>query len=628
MPSVAELKARLKELGMSQGGDKGTLECRIAKGEESERLDLKAIGTGTPVHQLKLSKLKPLAARAGVSPIGSLDEVLFAYIEYLVQNQKSGENEDDINTDDDGDDGIDNGIDGENDALKTATVAPKSKTKSAGISARVLQLNEEDDFLGILNLGGTDVTVSSSVSVLRKAYLKLSLVLHPDKNQGDPKSTIVFQALVNAYERISQPELVEDASSNSKGSKTKKHTTIARSNEGCKRTRVRCPRCKSPWSETSVEGNPDYFYNFMMTGLRSFNCATCLFEFGCMTALHDCPFCQKSFEYHPKDFHRKITCGRDGSCSKKTFGFRMFHCSDRVMTNLKIDVRSKREKRAMITEQKKRRAESARRRNRGADPTTNDESTFLLGLANECPRCGLSLADLEDADEIDHLRNCQDEAQISKHQRRRQALQAQTHSNQQKLELQEDVAAKAAWDLLGASTDNMWMLTDGALKAECKEQGVDSINGNAEGGGKGLESHEMIANLVKKKRDTKNKNRSNVLTKYDADNTATSAKVTTESLPENLHTMTESQLRAVAASHGIKVSRKSRKIDIIKLLQSEQEKNSTSSTNGSSEALMLTDGKRKTAGGSSKGSQRQRRRIEFESASESDGSGSESEYEP
>mmetsp|Transcript_2272 Transcript_2272/g.2095 ORF Transcript_2272/g.2095 Transcript_2272/m.2095 type:complete len:585 (-) Transcript_2272:113-1867(-) len=580
---TSELKACLKELGMSQGGDKGTLECRISKGEESVKLGLKT-PDGNPVHQLKLAKLKPYAAKAGISPIGSLDEIMFEYIDFLKKNSNN-----------------DNGDKGEGDDSTKAEGGNASNGKkpdAAGLSSRVLQLAEEDDFVGILNLGGVGVTASSSVAVLRKAYLKLSLVLHPDKNQSDPKSTTVFQALVNAYERISQPDLVADGpqARNAK----KKAAAISRSNEGCRRTRVRCPRCKNPWSETSVEGNPDYFYNFMMTGIKSFNCATCLLEFGCMTALHDCPFCRHSFEYHPSDFHRKITCGRtnnnngNSSTCTKEFGFHMFHCSDRITKNLKEEVREMREKRATITEQKQRRAESFRRRRRGKSDA-NAETAFLLGLTNECPRCGTSLADLDDADEIDHLRNCNDETKITANKRKKDATEDKKNEKKQRQELQEDVTAKAAWDLLGASSDTMWMLTDGALQKECAEQGVDV---------KGKETHEMIAGLVGSRKSLE-------LTKYAGKKGRT--KVTTESLPSSLHTMTEKQLRAVAASHGIEVDRKARKIDIIQLLQSEQEK-----SNG---PLMIT------SGGDVETTKNEGNEGSNDEYIDSD-SGSESDYEP
>jgi len=558
---VADLKSRLKELGMSQGGDKGTLEERIKQGETSVKLGLKT-PSGDPVHVLKISKLKPCAAKAGISPIGTLDEIMFAYIEHLKNNNSS-------------------------DMKESGDASPKDGRKNTvQISEKVLQLAEEDDFIGILNLGGATVTASSSVAVLRKAYLKLSLVLHPDKNRDYPDATKVFQALVNAYERISQPELVEEVKVK-KGQK--KAVAISRSNVGCKRTCVRCPRCKNPWSKSSVEGNPEYFYNFMMNGIKSFNCATCLLEFGCMTAIHECPFCKHSFEYHPSDFHRKITCGRE-NCEKK-FGFHLFHCSDRVLKNLKIEVQQLREDQVKSTEQKRRRAESFRRRRRGHDDA-NLETAFLMGLANECPRCGASLADLEDKDEIDHLRDCNDEEKIMANKRKKEATEQKKNKKKQRQELQDDVTAKATWDFLGASNKNMWMLTDGALQKECAEQGI---------GTKGKKNHEMIANLVSSRK-------SQALTKFAG--TETPVEVTAESLPSNLHSMTESQLRAVAASHGIKVRAKMRKIDIIELLQSEQES-----------TLMITD----VGCGVGKSASSSKKIIEIESGSESE---YESEYEP
>uniref|UniRef100_A0A7S1FXR4 J domain-containing protein n=1 Tax=Corethron hystrix TaxID=216773 RepID=A0A7S1FXR4_9STRA len=562
---INDLKSRLKELGMSQAGDKGTLECRIAKGEESARLGLQA-PDGNPVHQMKLAKLKPHAAKVGISPIGTLDEIMFAYIDHL--KKKSGSLTDI--------------------AAGSRVGLPRSsgvnKVDLAGLSDKVLQLAEKDDFVGILNLGGANVTTSSSVAVLRKAYLKLSLTLHPDKNKNNPNATSVFQALVNAYERISQPDLVEEVPAK-KGKK--KAAAISRSNEGCKRTRVQCPRCKNPWSESKVEGNPDYFYNFLMMGIKTFNCATCLLEFGCMTAIHKCPFCKGSFEYHPSDFHRKITCGRE-NCHKK-FGFYMFHCSDRVMKNLKEEVGALREKQAMLTEQKRRRAKSFQRRCMVKDDE-NAETAFLMGLANECPRCGISLADLDDKDEIDHLRNCNDEEKIMANKRKKEAIEDKKNKKKKRQDLQEDVTAKAAWDLLGASNENIWMLTDGALQKECAEHGIDA---------KGKENHEMISSLVLSKK-------SQALTKYKTQKG--SGKVTADTLPSNLHAMTEKQLRAVAASHGIKVGKFSRKIDIIELLQSAQE---------GSKPLMITNGGAKLEKSRTSKSQV----IEIES-------GSESEYEP
>jgi len=108
----------------------------------------------------------------------------------------------------------------------------------------------------------------------------------------------------------------------------------------------------------------------------------------------------------------------------------------------------------------------------------------------------------------------------------------------------------------------------------------------------------MIASLVTKKK-------SQALTKFNGKKGK--ANVTIESLPSNIHSMTEAQLRAVAASHGLKTSSKMRKTDIIELLQSEQEKESSS-------ALMITGEASKTE----KSGAFKREIIEIESDSESD----------
>lgn len=68
-----------------------------------------------------------------------------------------------------------------------------------------------------------------------------------------------------------------------------------------------------------MDGNPEFAYTLMMTGLKNYHCSTCLLGFGCVSALHKCPFCNKFFEYHPDDFHRKVKCGNKG-CDRE-FGF-------------------------------------------------------------------------------------------------------------------------------------------------------------------------------------------------------------------------------------------------------------------------------------------------------------------
>lgn len=127
--------------------------------------------------------------------------------------------------------------------------------------AKVLALAELDEHAEILNLArgsGPVITSASPVAMMRKAYLKLSLVIHPDRNASNPDATKAFQGLATAFERLSQPEMYAEEDAGRGKKKKDAPKKIARSNLGCKRTRVRCPRCHVPWSESKIEGNPDY----------------------------------------------------------------------------------------------------------------------------------------------------------------------------------------------------------------------------------------------------------------------------------------------------------------------------------------------------------------------------------
>ena len=270
------------------------------------------------------------------------------------------------------------------------------------IADRVLALNEIEDFIGILNLGAPpQIDNKSSSQQLRKCYLKLSLIIHPDRmGKTYPNATKAFQALVKAYETLTTPELIEEVTT--KGTK-KTATSIARSNEGCFRTRLCCPRCKQPWNEGTLDGNPDYCYNFIMTGLRQYTCSTCLCEFGCMTAIHTCPHCKKQFEYNPSDYHKKIMCGNK-TC-KKEFGFWMFHASDRVIKETKQSVKAEQERLIKAREAKLRRAKRSGGDQLSAETT---EAAFMMGLSDVCPRCGEDFAEIPEEEQRIHLVECTD----------------------------------------------------------------------------------------------------------------------------------------------------------------------------------------------------------------------------
>jgi len=231
------------------------------------------------------------------------------------------------------------------------------------VANQVLLLFERGDNEGILNIAaskGEPLTKKSPLNALRKAYLKLSMIIHPDKlaQYKFDDATKAFQALVGAFEALTRPDIPTDGGVDSKAKK------LSRSNSGCVVTTVKCPRCRVPWG-SKTDGNPEYFYNFLMTGLKSYTCSTCLFEFGCMASVHCCFYCKHEFEYSPGDFHRKLKC-TNKRCNKE-FGFYEHHIPDRTMKDCIAEAKADFERLARQREAKQRRAESQA----PADPNPN-----------------------------------------------------------------------------------------------------------------------------------------------------------------------------------------------------------------------------------------------------------------
>ena len=502
--SVKDLKLKCKECGVSQTGEKGMLIWRIKLYARGKDLTL---DDGRSPFALK-GDLKKIAAGFGVNPMGTNDELLEGLVAVLEKNTK-----------------------------KTTTSSGGSGTSPEDVARRVLALMEEDDFESILSLGSaTPVTKATDTATLQKCYRRLSLVLHPDKLRNFEFATKAFQAVVTALERMTEPVLSEEAPK----TKSKK---IARTNENCLRTRVRCPRCREPWGESNMEGLPDWSYNLMMTGLRNWTCSTCLCEFGCVSALHECPKCGDTIDYNPDLYHGQVDC----ETCEKTFGFYQFTMSDRALTEAIAEARKTMEVNAKRRAAKRRR-QARQEQNEGDD--IDQETRFLLGLLDECPRCGTffpSSSTLRD-DKTEHLAICQDQKVIKKFKQKqadekRKALAKEAQSDQQA-----DIQAKAAWDASGAKTETMWMLPDSAL---AKVAGIDDTEG--------LDREDLLMRAAQ--RDNK------LMLTNGEESLQKTTTFTSESLPSNYASLPIDALRAVCAAHGHKFPKNTSKKAILTFIE-------------------------------------------------------------
>lgn len=518
--AVADLKAYLKDSGVSSTGDKGTLWWRCKTHHNVVTLGLVTADGYVPT-TLKPAQLRKAAARVGVSPIGTPDEMLQGLVDFLTKEKRK------------------NGIvyDGAAAADPTASFGKKSNgtiAKGSALAEAVLSLADASIIspIRVLQLSDPDLEPTSPTADLRKAYLKMSLHIHPDRIGSEFKeATKAFQVLVTAFETLTSPDYIPSADEPaSKKGKKKKTAQISRSNEGCFRTEVYCPRCNARWGD-KVEGNPEWYYNVMMQGLKSFHCATCLLKFGCMSAQHRCPWCHKPFSYSPEEYHRKITC--TSSRCKKPFGFYMYHMSDLALRNLRHEILQARDDAA-------KKMAGLKRRSKRAAMEEDDElelQAFAAGLADECPKCGIDFAELmnEGISAEIHLMNCNDEEACKRQKAKKDAKQKKKDAREEAQAAQNDVESKAAWEFLGKNNDQLYLLSEGQLLKELKEKGLKSKAGG--------DKVDMIATLV---------NRERCLVLNDG-NAANDGGGNAKSLPSlsTIQRMGVDELRAVLASHGM-----------------------------------------------------------------------------
>lgn len=392
---------------------------------------------------------------------------------------------------------------------------PRLRFDAAKVVKEVLRLSETGQHEKILCVLGDEVGPDTGAMVARRAFLRISMLIHPDKLPGVPEATKAFQALVAAFDYTQQKGLRVDTG-------LPQHATLSRSNEGCFKHEILCPRCEGPWGK-KVEGNPDYYYNFMMEGLKSFTCSSCLLKFGCLTAIHLCPFCKNVFEYYPDQYHKKITCGSP-YCGKR-FGFAMFHASERALTQARHQVRAEFEAECRRREQNAERHRRLARRLGNFDRTEFEEKCFAHGLRDTCPRCGLDLS-RECGDEhaqLRHLRSCTDSRAHRIHQQQEQRKAAEKALSEKKATAQHNAAAKAVFTFCGGGSSQLWLLNAEQLKKLCSKEQL-ATNGSR---------NELIQRLA---------------AKYGKSN----KKAAVTDMPKDLHKLSNEQLGAVCAAHLIK----------------------------------------------------------------------------
>jgi hypothetical protein len=73
-------------------------------------------------------------------------------------------------------------------------------------------------------------------------------------------------------------------------------------------------------------GLEDASYNFLMSALKCFHCSTCLFEFGCFSAIHKCPHCRKQFDYDAAGKQKNYKICVHNIDRKRNSMYNMFYC--------------------------------------------------------------------------------------------------------------------------------------------------------------------------------------------------------------------------------------------------------------------------------------------------------------
>ncbi|KPI88888.1 hypothetical protein ABL78_2005 [Leptomonas seymouri] len=148
-------------------------------------------------------------------------------------------------------------------------------------------------------------------------------------------------------------------------------------------TTVGCPKCRSLWEPDS---RPQYSL-FMGHWGKRVHCQLCLFEFGCATALHNCPHCSAAFDYDVSMYDAVQSCKR----CKKQFGFPYYPVNQHLIDQIALEEWKERKDREKAAEREARaRARHGTRGNVDDDSAESEKTQLLVGtcvMDEECPLC-------------------------------------------------------------------------------------------------------------------------------------------------------------------------------------------------------------------------------------------------
>jgi hypothetical protein len=130
---VSDIKDRLKKIGMSQAGDKGTLTYRLDLFDRCEARKLTVDGDKNPCH-LKAGDLKKFASKLGISPMLTPDEILAELVTLLEASAPRAASESSSSSKSSN---ADNG---------QSSKEGGGNVDAVGIAKLVLELNETDDY--------------------------------------------------------------------------------------------------------------------------------------------------------------------------------------------------------------------------------------------------------------------------------------------------------------------------------------------------------------------------------------------------------------------------------------------------------------------------------------------------